>query len=92
MSRLALIRSFAVATLLGTLGLLRYCPRPSRSGVLLPTRGRRQAAGTLRQALRIHTPRQQDLAGRVLPWCPLAIRSAAIRAHVGDAARANPAA
>ncbi len=72
MSRLALIRSFAVATLLGTLSACTLLPEAEPIRVfLLPTSEAQtnQAAGTLRQALRIHTPH----ASRILAGPRIAV-------------------
>ena len=72
MSRLALIRSFAVATLLGTLSACTLLPEAEPIRVfLLPTSEAQtnQAAGTLRQALRIPTPH----ASRILAGPRIAV-------------------
>jgi len=72
MSRLALIRSFAIAALLGTLPACTLLPEAESIRVfLLPASEApaNQAAGTLRQALRIHTPH----ASRILAGPRIAV-------------------
>ena len=82
---------FAVATLLGTLSACTllpeaepirvFCCRPAR-----PRRTRPRARCARHCAFIPRTPAGFSL-GRVLPWCPMAIRSAAIRVHAGATRR-----